>query len=257
LAGTTRPFAYGDLAGLEAALADGAVGVVFMEVQRNSEPTPGFLAGARALADRHDAVLVFDECTSGFRTRLGGVHLDHGVEPDIAVFGKTLGNGYAVNAIIGRESVMQSAQSTFISSTFWTERIGSAAALASLEAMRAEDAPARINAIGLDVRRRWTELAARTGLTIETHGLPALGSYAVPGLDPVAVKTFVTQELLAQGFLAGTALYASFAQEEPVLDDYLAALEPVFEALAGCEDTDDLLKRLPDGPAQSGFARLA
>ena len=257
LGGSSRPFAYNDLGGLERLLAEGDIGVIFMEVRRSSEPEPGFLEGVRALADRHAAVLVFDECTSGFRRDLGGFHLGEGVEPDVATFGKTLGNGYAIAAVIGREAIMQSAQSTFISSTFWTERIGPAAAVAALRVMREEDAPRRVDAIGLDVRRRWLELAERTGLPIVTGGLPALGNFAVTHLDPVAVKTFVTQELLAQGFLAGTSLYASVAHEPAVLDSYLESLEPVFEVLAGCETTQDVLERLPYGPAQSGFQRLA
>lgn len=256
LAGSSRPFAYNDLVGLEALLAAGDVGVVFMEVSRGTEPAPGFLEGVRALADRYGAVLVFDECTSGFRRDLGGIHLGFGVEPDLATFGKTLGNGYAIAAVIGREAVMQEAQSTFISSTFWTERIGPAAAVTSLRVMEEEDAPRRVDAIGQDVRHRWEELAGRTGLPIVTGGLPALGSFAVPHLDPVAVKTFVTQELLARGFLAGTVLYASLAHDSDVLDAYLECLEPVFEALAACATTDDVLARLPHGPAQSGFQRL-
>lgn len=257
LGGSSRPFAYNDLAGLETLLADGDVGVIFMEVRRSTEPEPGFLEAVRTLADRHGAVLVFDECTSGFRRDLGGIHLGEGVEPDVATFGKTLGNGYAIAAVIGREAVMQSAQRTFISSTFWTERIGPAAAVAALGVMREEDAPRRVDAIGLDVRRRWTELAERTGLPLVTAGLPALGNFAVAHLDPVAVKTFVTQELLARGFLAGTSLYASVAHEPAVLDSYLDALEPVFATLGGCETTQDVLERLPNGPAQSGFQRLA
>ncbi|HMR94753.1 MAG TPA: aminotransferase class III-fold pyridoxal phosphate-dependent enzyme [Microthrixaceae bacterium] len=257
LGGSAHPFVYNDLDGLERVLEMGDIGVIFMEVQRGTPPGLGFLEGVRSLAYRHGAVLVFDECTSGFRRDLGGLHLGYGVEPDLATFGKTLGNGYAVAAVIGRESVMQAAQRTFISSTFWTERIGPAAAVAALEAMREEDAPHRIDVIGLDVRSRWEQLAERTGLPIATGGLPALGNFGVPHLDPMAVKTFVTQELLAQGFLAGTALYASLAHEPQVLDSYFEHLELVFEAMAACDTTDELLRRLPHGVAQSGFQRLA
>ncbi len=231
--------------------------MIFMEVRRGSEPEPGYLEGVRSLADRHGAVLVFDECTSGFRRDLGGLHLGYGVDPDVATFGKTLGNGYAIAAVIGRESIMQAAQRSFISSTFWTERIGPAAAVTALQVMQEEDAPRRVDAIGRDVRSRWEQLAERTGLPIATGGLPALGSFAVPHLDPVAVKTYVAQELLAQGFLAGTALYASIAHEPAMLDSYITSLEPVFEALAGCATTEDLMERLPHGVAQSGFQRLA
>lgn len=257
LSGSARPFPYNDLAALESLLARGDVGVVFMEVQRSSAPATGFLDGVRTLATRHGATLVFDECTSGFRKNLGGLHMFYGVEPDIAVFGKTLGNGYAINAVIGRGEVMQSAQDTFISSTFWTERIGPAAALASLAAMRDEDAPARIDAIGLDVRGLWCDLAGEAGLSIETSGLPALGGFEVKGLNPIAVKTFVTQELLKNGFLGGTSLYASVAHESAVLDAYVEQLRPVFAALAGCETNQELVGLLPNGLAQSGFQRLA
>lgn len=257
LQGSALPFVYNDLDTLEQLMRDHNVGVIFMEVQRGAEPAPGFLEGARRLATQHQAVLVFDECTSGFRRPMGGIHLHFGVEPDIAVFGKTLGNGYAINAIIGRRAVMEAAQDTFISSTFWTERIGPSAALAALAAMEAEDAPARVHQIGLDVRRRWNEIASRTGLMIETAGLPALGGFSVTGLDPVAVKTFITQEMLDRGFLAGTVLYASIAHDNGVLDAFSEALEPVFAQLATFGSANDLNAHLLHGPAQSGFKRLA
>ena len=257
MAGLSRPFTYNDISSLEEVLRKGDVGVIFMEVSRGVEPNVGFLEGVRTLADLHGAVLVFDECTSGFRKAFGGLHLCYGVEPDLAVFGKTLGNGYAINAVIGREAVMQAAQDTFISSTFWTERIGPAAAVATLKVMHGEDAPARIDALGLEVRRRWTALATEVGLMIETAGVPALGSISVSHLDPVAVKTFITQEMLGRGFLAGTAMYASIAHDEHMLERYFDALHPVFEELASTSSDEALLGRLPHGVAQSGFRRLA
>ena len=70
----------------------------------------------------------------------GGLHKKYGVEPDMAMFGKALGSGYAITAIIGREQIMQSAQRTFISSTFWTERIGPTAAIKTLAIMEREQA---------------------------------------------------------------------------------------------------------------------
>ena len=94
-----------------------------------------FLQKVRELATKRNIVLIFDECTSGFRETFGGIHQKYGVEPDMAMYGKTLGNGYALTAVVGRKSVMEAAQNTFISSTFWTERIGPAAALATLEVM--------------------------------------------------------------------------------------------------------------------------
>ena len=256
LTGSSMPFRYNDLEGLRSILNENPdVGVIFMEVQRSEPPAPGFLEGVRELATAHNAVLLFDECTSGFRRTLGGLHLHYGVEPDIATFGKTLGNGYAITAIIGRESVMQAAQSTFISSTFWTERIGPTAALATLDVMREENAPQRVHDIGSDVQDRWHALAESVGLSISTGGLPALASFTVPGLDPLAVKTFVTSRMLHRSYLAGVNLYASLAHTPEILDEYFETLTPVFTELATMDDAS-LTAALPQGPAQSGFRRL-
>ena len=256
LAGTSMPFHYNDLDGLRDLLNENTdIGVIYLEPQRSTPPAPGFLEGVRELATKHGAVLIFDECTSGFRRTLGGLHLHYGVDPDIATFGKTLGNGYAITAIIGRGEIMQAAQSTFISSTFWTERIGPTAALATLSAMREENAPARVHEIGVNVQGRWQELADSAGLSITTGELPALANFTVTGLDSTAVRTFVTSRMLDSGYLAGVNLYASIAHTPEILDDYFEALEPVFVELASMDDSA-LTASLPDGPAQTGFRRL-
>jgi len=256
LAGTSHTFPYNDLPKLEALLQQNPdIGVIFMEPQRSAPPLAGFLEGVRELATRHNAVLIFDECTSGFRRPLGGLHLDLGVEPDIATFGKTLGNGYAITAVIGRGDVMQAAQQTFISSTFWTERIGPTAALAAIAEMEASGAPDHIHQIGESVQSMWLELAASTGLAMTVGGLPALASFSITERDPLTIKTYVTSRMLDQGYLAGPNLYASIAHTPVILEGYFTALTPVFEEIAQCDD-QELLARLPDGLAQSGFKRL-
>ena len=177
------------------------------------------------------------------------------VNPDIAVFGKTLGNGYAINAIIGTEEVMKSANTTFISSTFWTERIGPAAALAALEAMEEEEAPARVHAIGMEVRSGWQVAAGRAGLDIEISGLPALSTYAISGYPAAAVKTFIVERMLARGYLAPPAFYASLSHTREIIQAYLTNLGEVFEALSEIDPTD-LSDFLVGGVAQSGFGRM-
>ena len=256
LAGTSHTFPYNDLPKLEALLQQNPdIGVIFMEPQRSTPPLAGFLEGVRDLATRYGAVLIFDECTSGFRRPLGGLHLDLGVEPDIATFGKTLGNGYAITAVIGRGEVMQAAQQTFISSTFWTERIGPTAALAAIEEMEASGAPDHIHQIGESVQSTWLELAGSAGLAMTVGGLPALASFSLHERDPLTIKTYVTSRMLDQGYLAGPNLYASIAHTPVILEGYFTALTPVFDEIAQCDD-QELLARLPDGLAQSGFKRL-
>jgi glutamate-1-semialdehyde 2,1-aminomutase len=256
LAGTSFPFQYNDIASLEKLLTDHDVGVIFMEVQRGTPPVEGFLAEVRQLADKYSAVLVFDECTSGFRKVLGGLHMHYGVEPDIVVLGKTLGNGYAINAVVGRSSVMQSAQDTFISSTFWTERIGPTAALATLKVMREEDVPNRIDLIGMAIRQGWAAIAKDSGLQIRLSGLPALSVLEVEGLESLEFKTYVTNEMLKKGFLAGNLFYASVAHTELLMDKYLEALSEVFQEIGKNVAMGSERPRLVEDMSQAGFRRL-
>ena len=257
LAGTARPFEYNDLAGLKKIMDADDVGVIFMEVRRGSEPAPGFLEAVREIATKKNAVLIFDECTSGFRKTFGGLHLDYGVNPDIITLGKTLGNGYAINAVLGTTEVMQAAQDTFISSTFWTERIGPTAALATLAVMEEEDAPARIHEIGLSVQAMWKEIGHSSGLVVIPAGIPSLSTFSIEGFDPLLVKTFITQEMLKKGFIAGTALYASIAHYKSIIDLYCTELEKVFFRIAALDSSVEIIELLDGGPSQAGFQRLA
>ncbi len=256
LRGTTRPFMYNDLEALEKILTDGETGVIFMEVERSSSPDKGFLEGVRALANKYEAVLVFDECSSGFRIVRGGTHLVHGVDPDMAMFGKTLGNGYAITAVIGKEHVMQAAQDTFISSTFWTERIGPSAAIASLEAMKEEDAPDRINSIGLQVQRKWKELAEKFDLKINVSGIPSLSTFSIDGFDPAVIKTFIIQEMLDRGYISGPVFYACI-EHSTVLDGYFDSIGDVFKIISESGDSENLASRINGPICHTGFRRLA
>jgi len=250
-------FEYNDLAGLEALMSSGEVGVIKMEVQRSAEPAKGFLQGVRDLANRHHAVLVFDECTSGFRETYGGLHNKFDVQPDIAVFGKALGNGYAISAVIGRREVMDSAQSSFISSTFWTERVGPSAALAALKVMRDVKSWDVITEIGLKIRKAWSLAAERQNVSIEISGLPSIQSYAFKSSANLEYKTFVTQEMLKSGYLSTPLIYASMAHSQEKIDRYSEALEECFHEVSKFESGLQSVNDFLDGPVcHSGFKRL-
>lgn len=256
LAGTVQPFSYNRLDQLEDIAARHQLAAVKMEVQRTQPPDPGFLEGVRELCSRLGIVLIFDECTSGFRETFGGLHKKYGVEPDMAMFGKALGNGYAITATIGRKSVMEAAQSTFISSTFWTERIGPIAALKTLEVMERERSWERVTATGLELRQQWQGLADRHGLKITHSGLPALTGFAFQSPKALEYKTLISQELLKKGYLAGTSCYASVAHTPDVIEPYLDYLEEVFALIAECE-AGRPVEELLDGPVcHGGFRRL-
>ncbi len=256
LKGTVFPFQYNRFDELEHLVSVHDIGVIKMEVVRNMGPENDFLHKVRKLASERNIVLIFDECTSGFRETFGGLHKKFGVEPDMAMFGKAMGNGYAITATIGRREVMQAAQSTFISSTFWTERIGPTAALKTLEVMERVKSWEAITQTGLAIRQKWQALADRYGLAISHWGLPALTGFSFQSPDALAYKTLITQEMLAKGYLAGTSVYVCTEHTSEIVDGFFAALDPVFAMIKECEEGRDVLSLLKGPVCHSGFKRL-
>ena len=260
LEGTTLPFSYNRLEELRALFEQhDDLGVVKMEVSRNEGPEDGFLQGVRDLCDKHGAVLIFDECTSGFRETFGGLHLKYGVDPDIAMFGKAMGNGYAITAVLGRREVMEAAQKTFISSTFWTERVGPTAAVVALDVMENIKAWEVITEKGQFIKRRWHEIANRQHLSISISGLDALACFQLTDHPEswLNQKTFITQEMLKRGILASNSIYSTIAHKETDFVEYFENLEEVLMQLRNLLLEDSTLMDALDGPVcHSGFKRL-
>ena len=245
LQSTIFPFSYNNIDELELLVRTKNIGTIKMEVSRSEGPQNGFLEKVRALATKNNVVLIFDECTSGFRETFGGLHKKYGVEPDLAVFGKAIGNGYALTAVIGKQEVMEYAQASFISSTFWTERIGPAAACKTLEVMNSLNSWTMITETGTRIKKDWTSMF--------NSALPA---FSVKGSNALAYKTLITQEMLKMGYLASNTVYVCTEHTSQVLDGYFNRLESVIKLIAECEAGRDV-NTLLDGPVcQSGFKRL-
>lgn len=256
LRGTVFPFTYNNFEELEALVNEHDIGVIKMEVVRNKGPENNFLQKVRQLATERKIVLIFDECTSGFRQSFGGLHKLYGVEPDMAMFGKALGNGYAITATIGRREVMEAAQSTFISSTFWTERIGPTAALKTLDVMERTGSWDTITKTGLAIRAGWQGLADQHGLAIDHWGLPALTGFSFLSENALAYKTLITQEMLAKGYLAGNSVYVCTDHTPAVVDAFFNELDPVFALIKQCEEGRDVMGLLKGPVCHAGFKRL-
>jgi glutamate-1-semialdehyde 2,1-aminomutase len=256
LRGTVLPFNYNDYGQLERLVASHDIGVIKMEVSRATGPQDGFLEKVRKLATSRNIVLIFDECSSGFRQTFGGLHKLYNVEPDMAMFGKALGNGYAITATIGKREIMEAAQSSFISSTFWTERIGPTAGLKTLEVMEREKSWERISVTGQGIGERWQALARKHDLPIEVTGLPAIRSFGLPVPNMLKYKTLITQEMLKQSFLATTTVYACTEHTPAVVDAYFEALDPVFALIRECESGRSVDALLNGPVCHAGFKRL-
>lgn len=258
LAGLMHPFHFNRLDEIEAIVAANGerLAAIVMEPVRSTEPTPEFITGIRALADRCGAALIFDEVTSGFRINSAGAHLAYGVAPDIAVFAKAIANGFPMAAIVGRGSVMDAAQETFISSTAWTERVGPVAALATLRKHRELNVPKHLMRIGARVQKGWADAAREAGLPVHVSGISPLGHFVFDLPEAQEVRTLFTQMMLDRGIFATGSFYAMWAHTDAHVDRYLEAVNAVFRDLRTAIDQKAVRQLLRGPVAHSGFKRL-
>ena len=259
LQGTALPFHYNRIDQLKSIVDANPenLAAIVMEPQRGANPELGFLEEIRDIASESGAVLIFDEITTGFRMTDGGIHLMLNVNPDMAVFAKAMANGYAMAAVIGTETVMQAAQSTFISSTNWTERIGPAAAIATISKYRKRKVARHLIDIGTQVTEGWRRAASEAGLTLHTSGLPSLCHFAFEHEQELALTTLFTQVMLESGYLAYNQFKPSFAHTREHVKNYITAVEVAFRILANALKRGDLSMQLKGPVAKRGFYRLA
>jgi glutamate-1-semialdehyde aminotransferase len=173
----------------------------------------------------------------------------------MAVFAKGMSNGYPMAAIIGRRGVMEAAQETFVSSTYWTESVGPAAALATISKHRAAEVRAHRVAVGERLTAGWREAGAAAGLALTFDGIPPLAGFAFDHPNGLALTTLFTQEMLDRGFLASTHVYAMLAHDDAAIERYLSALAEAFGRIAGVRD-DDPASYLRGPVRHRGFQRL-
>ncbi|NJN19015.1 MAG: aminotransferase class III-fold pyridoxal phosphate-dependent enzyme [Oscillochloris sp.] len=261
LQGTALPFAYNDLASLEAQLdrQRGKVACIILEASRGAAlPAPGFLAGVRALADAHGAVLIFDEVVTGFRLAPGGAQEQFGVLPDLATYAKAISNGYAMGAVVGRREVMQVAAELFISSTYWSDTIGLVAALTTLRELRRRDALNYVGELGKAFRERFNAAAAAHGLRLRAEGLPqqlAIVADASYGDERRSIKDFYVQEMTRRGFFTSFGVNLCAAHTTADLDLLDAAWDEVFPRLAAALVAGDLGAQIETTPSVDAFKR--
>ena len=257
LKNTVFPFEYNDFKKLKMIIENKKIGIIKMEVSRNYGPKNNFLEKVRKICDEKKIILIFDECTSGFRQSFGGLHKIYNIKPDIAMFGKALGNGYAITAVVGKKEIMNNAQNTFISSTFWTERLGSVAALATMEEMERIKSWKIISQIGKKIKKGWSKLAISNGIEIIISGLDALCSFSFKSKNSNKYKTYITQEMLKKKFLASNIVYVSIAHDEKSLNQYFEILDNIFKTIKKCEDeTLNIDTLLDTAEAHTTFKRL-
>jgi glutamate-1-semialdehyde 2,1-aminomutase len=261
LQGTAAPFPYGDLDALGNALDAnrGEVAAVIMEPLRSSDPPEGYLSGVQKLSREHSAVLIFDEVSTGFRPSDAGVQPVLGVTPDMAVFAKSISNGYPMGAVVGRRDVMEPASRMFISSTYWSDTIGLAAAIATLQEVKKRDVPAHCRDIGKRLKTGIEEIAQQTGLPVSCVGVdyhPHLQFNVSDTTLQTKLATLYIQEMATQGCHGYPSFYLNAAQGDTEIEQTMQAAEITFTRMAEGLERGTIDELLTCDLRQDAFRRL-
>ena len=185
-----------------------------MEVERNEKPKKNFLNEVRRIANKENLILIFDECSSGFRETFGGLHKKYRVNPDLAVFGKSIANGIPLTAVIGNNEIMKYSNKSFISSTFWTDNLGPASALVTLEKMGKHRSWKKISLIGRKIKKVWRYLGKKYQISIKIYGLDAMPTFQFLSMKNQYYKNFLTQEMLKKNILATNTVYCCLQHDK-------------------------------------------
>jgi glutamate-1-semialdehyde aminotransferase len=261
LIGTAVPFPYGDAAALGELLDRhrGQVAAVIMEPLRSEVPPAGYLRAVQKAVKEFGAVLIFDEVSAGLRFGMGGAQAALGVTPDMAVFAKSISNGYPMAAVVGRREVMEPAAQMFISSTYWSDTIGLRAALTTLQEAERREVSQKLAEFGGQLKARLNAVALEVGLAANCRGVdvhPHLEfELEDPALSPI-VKTIYIQEMAKRGCHGHTAFYLNAAQGNDEIEQTTAAARETFRVIR-----DGLVaRRIPEllecMPQHEAFRRL-
>jgi glutamate-1-semialdehyde 2,1-aminomutase len=260
----TLKFHYNDIDSVKALFAEhpSEIACLILEVEKTEAPDPHFLSDLHLLCRRHGALLILDEIITGFRYDLQGAQHLYGISPDLSTFGKALGNGFAISALVGRRDVMQlggrdhNRERVFLlSTTFGAETYALAAAIATMRIYEQEDVVGHLHRQGLKLATGVEDVVRRLGL--EDHfglaGRPCNLVYWTRDRNKVPSQPFRTlmlQETLRQGILM-PSLVVSYSHTdrdiETTVDAIGNALQTYRKALD--EGIDKYLVGRPVKPA--------
>ena len=243
LKNTCHTFKINDLMKLEKIIQKFKLAAIYMEVARNSLPDKTILKKIRKIATKHKIILIFDECTTGFRRNLGGLHLTTGVNPDLVMLGKALGNGYAITCVLGKKKYMKAAEKSFMSSTFWSERVGFLASIKTLDILQKKSPYAGLIKIGKMLNKSWMDLAKKYNLEIKISGIETITNFTFQSKNNLMYKTFITQEMLKKGYLASNVVYLNICHTKKIINSYIKCLDSIFEQISLFEQGK--IKKLP------------
>ncbi len=258
LSGTVIPFRYNNKEDFKNIIKKNIkkTAAIVIEPCREGNPNKKFLSKLKSIAKKNNTLLIFDEITSGFRLNSSGAHKLINVNPDIVVYGKTIANGIPMGAIIGRKDIMDYTIKTFISSVFWTEKVGPASALAFIKKHKKLKLEKKLIETGKKIKKIWYEAAKKNNLDIEISGIDPLASFKINCYNWPAVITFFIQEMLKFNILSTNKCYTNYKHDKKAINLYRKACFNVFNKISKLLASGDLKKHLKGPEKQMGFNRL-
>jgi glutamate-1-semialdehyde aminotransferase len=255
---TTLPFHYGNISELEKIVDDvgSELGVIIVEVQRGKHADVPFLQKVRAIANKTKSVLIFDEVSSSFRLSVGALYKLYDLEPDIVTIGKALGNGHPISAILGKRSVMEASQESFISSSYWTERVGYVAALETIKQFEKNNVIGYLKELGTYIDIKMSQIFNELDLSIKNIGMDSIPVFSIDESHPMLLKTLFTQEMLKRGYLASNLIYLSYSHNTEIIDKYCEVANEVFSIIKVAQNKGTLQSLLEGPICHTGFTRL-
>jgi glutamate-1-semialdehyde 2,1-aminomutase len=222
---------------LAVAAAGSSLAAIVLEPVVEQAPSLEWLTRARELCDAAGAVLIFDEIKTGFRVAPGGYQEVSGVHPDIATYGKAMANGYPLAAVVGRQSLMEAARDTWISSTLASEATALAAALAVLDWHEEADICATLGETGKEMRAAIDRAIVASGIDgVTTLGIDQM--WLMKWNDPEREKHFIAHAMRAGVlFKRGAYNFAAIAHDEVALRDIESAASAALVAMLEDERT--------------------
>ncbi len=257
LKNTAIPFAYNNIKEFKDLIKKykSKIAAVIMEPIRNFQPKKDFLKQIRNITNKENIILIFDETSSGFRITSGGAHKKYKVYPDLAIFGKGMSNGYSISALLGKKKILKYVENSFVSSLYWTERIGFVAAIETIKKIKKKKVWNTLIKNGKAIQEGWNFYAHKHNIKIETRGIYPLSYFEFQYPNKLELKTYFIQEMLKKGFLSTNAYYASYSHKKIEIDKYLKALNDVFKNISYI-GVKNIKKYLETYPCHGTFKRL-
>lgn len=257
LAGSAIPFKYNSITEFKKTVKKNPnLAAIVIEGCRFSYPSKKFVNTINNYCKRKGICLIVDEITSGWRETIGGIYNKVGFKPDIVVYGKGIGNGFAISAIVGKKKFMETANMTFMSSTSWTEKIGFVAALSTIKFFKKKKVHLHIKKIGKKFFKIWLRCAKKNNLDLTISEFAPLASFNINYKNKNEIYTLFTQLMLSKGYIAGNSIYVSYSHKNIDLLDYEKKCNEVFKIIKKFINNEDKIIKVKGRMKTDGFSRL-